>query len=149
MARPTIFSEELADAICERLASGESLVRICGGDDMPGTTTVFRWLQTIPAFRDRYAMAREAQAERMADEILDIADDGRNDVWKDDAGNVKVDTDVIARSRLRVDSRKWLMSKMLPKKYGDKVTQEVTGAEGGPVQITRVERVILRGNATD
>ena len=72
MARPTIFSEELADAICERLAAGESLIRICGGDDFPSDGTVYRWIATIPAFRDKYAQARSVQAERMADEILTI-----------------------------------------------------------------------------
>jgi hypothetical protein len=155
MARPTIFSEELADAICERLASGESLVRICGGDDFPSETTVYRWLQTDLAFRDKYAKAREVQAERMADEILEIADDASND-WMTrfangggEAPGWTLNGEHVQRSRLRIDSRKWLMSKMLPKKYGDKLTQEVTGSEGGPVQITRVERVIVRGNATD
>jgi len=91
MARPTIFSEELADAICERLAAGESLIRICGGDDFPSDGTVYRWIATIPAFRDKYAQARSVQAERMADEILDIADDGRNDKWTDSEGVVRVD----------------------------------------------------------
>ena len=149
MARPTIFSEELADAICERLAAVESLIRICGGDDFPSDGTVYRWIATIPAFRDKYAQARSVQAERMADEILDIADDGRNDKWTDSEGVVRVDNDVIARSRLRVDARKWLMSKMLPKKYGDRVAQEISGPDGGPLQVDKVERVIVRGNAAD
>lgn len=155
MARPTIFTEELADAICERLAAGESLVRICAGDGFPSETTVYRWLQTNPAFRDKYAQAREVQAERMADEILEIADDASND-WMvrytnggGDAPGWALNGEHVQRSRLRIDSRKWLMSKMLPKKYGDKVQQELTGADGGPVQIDRVERVIVRGNAAD
>lgn len=76
--------------------------------------------------------AREAQADLLAEQILQIADDGTNDTQTDDEGRVRVDQDVIARSRLRVDARKWLASKMAPKKYGDKI--EHTGADGGAIQ---------------
>jgi len=153
MARPTIFTEELADAICERLAAGESLRSTCAGDDMPGETTVYRWLQSDSLFRDKYARARETQAERWAEEVLSIADDGANDWMErnhpDNPGWV-ANGEHMQRSRLRVDTRKWLMSKLLPKKYGDKVAQEISGPDGAPIQqVTRVERVIVRGNAAD
>jgi hypothetical protein len=137
MARPSTYSQETADTICTRLADGESLRQICQDDEMPGKATVMRWLgeKDKQAFRDQYAHAREAQADHLAEEILQIADDGTNDTYKDDKGDVLTDHDVIARSRLRVDARKWLASKMAPKKYGDKITQEHTGADGGPVVI--------------
>jgi len=117
MGRPSIFTQEIADAICDKLADGESLRKICLADDMPGKATVFRWLATDKTFQDQYARAREAQADTLADEILDIADDGSNDFMGDDE---KYNGDAVQRSRLRVDARKWLAGKLRPKVYGDK-----------------------------
>jgi hypothetical protein len=104
---------------------------------MPDKSTVMRWLAQNEAFRDQYARARESQADHLAEEILQIADDGSNDTYQTENGEA-VNHDVIARSRLRVDTRKWLASKLAPKKYGDKVTQEHTGEGGGaiPVKMT-------------
>lgn len=86
---------------------------------------------------DQYARAKEVQSEHMAEEILAIADDGQND-WMErngaESAGWAVNGEHIQRSRLRVDSRKWLMSKLAPKKYGDRVTQEMTGAGGGPIE---------------
>lgn len=127
--RPSSFTQEKADAICERIAGGESLRSICREEGAPNFTTVMRWLgdPELVDFRNQYARAREAQADFMAEEILSIADDGRNDSYTDDEGRQRTDQDVIARSRLRVEARKWLASKMAPKKYGERVTQELTG----------------------
>jgi hypothetical protein len=94
---------------------------------------VFRWLASNQIFREQYAHAREVQAESWADDIIEISDDGVNDTYKDEDGHERTNQDVIARSRLRVDTRKWLMARMAPKKYGDKITQEVTGADGSPL----------------
>lgn len=124
--RPSKYSNAVADTICERLASGESLVRVCKSDDMPGLSTVFRWLAENESFRDNYARAREVQADVLADEILDIADDGANDSYTDDEGRERTDHDVIARSKLRVDARKWIASKLLPKKYGERQQVDAT-----------------------
>ncbi|HCE6991259.1 TPA: hypothetical protein NOV39_001187 [Pseudomonas aeruginosa] len=79
--------------------------------------------------------AREAQADTLAEEILQIADDGSNDTYTDDEGRTHVDYDHISRSKLRVDARKWLASKMAPKKYGDRITNEHTGANGGAIEV--------------
>jgi len=136
MARPSIFTPELAAAICERLANGESLRRICEDDAMPAKSSVFKWLSQDKVFADQYARAREAQADSWADDIIQISDDGENDTYKDEDGHERTNQDVIARSRLRVDTRKWLMARMAPKKYGDKITQEHTGAEGGPLVVS-------------
>jgi hypothetical protein len=142
MTRPSGFTQQIADLICERIADGESLRKICLDDDLPSKSSVFKWLGENPAFSDQYARAREAQADTMADEILDISDDGRNDTYETDSGTV-TNHDVIARSRLRVDARKWLASKMAPKKYGDKLA--VGGADDlPPVMVERIERVIVR-----
>lgn len=107
--RPSEFNQDIADAICDRLAEGESLRRICASDGFPVQSTVFKWLRVFADFEQQYVRAREAQADTMADEILDIADDLTGEGGED-----------VQRSKLRVDARKWLASKMQPKKYGDK-----------------------------
>ena len=87
----------------------------------------------------QYARAREEQAETYADEIVAIADDGRNDTYIDENGNERVNQDVVARSRLRVEARKWVASKLKPKKYGDRLQNEHTGT----IEITKIERKII------
>lgn len=121
--QPSIYSEELATRICTRIASGESLKTICGDEAMPGLTTVFRWLagEDHLLFRDQYARAREAQMEALAEEILEIADDSSGDKYVDADGKERIDHENVARSRVRIDARKWLMSKLASKKYGDKL----------------------------
>ena len=133
MARPTIFSQEIVDQICERLVEGESLRKICKRADMPGISTVIRWLadDAHTAFRAQYTRAREAQADTLADEILAIADTpklGTVTMTKavTVAGVTGVETktkrgDMLGHRRLMVDSRKWLASKLYPKKYGDRL----------------------------
>lgn len=117
MGRPSEFNQETADAICDRLTNGESLRKITLSDDMPVASTVFKWLNQQPTFAEQYERAREAQADTLADEILDIADDGANDYMGEDE---KYNGDAVARSKLRVDARKWVAAKLKPKKYGDK-----------------------------
>jgi hypothetical protein len=146
MGRESEFTQAIADTICEKIANGESLRSIVKSDDMPAQSTVFKWLSENKYFSEQYARAREAQADKMADEILSIADDGLNDTYLDEDGNKRTDHDVIARSRLRVDARKWLASKMAPKKYGDKVEQTVQGPDGGPVQ-TSIQISFIKPNA--
>ena len=102
---------------------------------MPDMSWVWRAMAADPAFRTGYARAREILAELLVEELAAIADDGSNDTYVDEEGIRCIDHDVIARSRLRVEARKRLVSKLLPKVYGDRVTTEVTGAEGGPVQV--------------
>lgn len=123
--RPTKYSQELSDRICEELAIGKSLRTVCEGEDMPSLKTIFNWFRTYPEFLQQYARAKEESADAMAEEVLDIADDGEND-WiererADGSTFTALNSEAIQRSRLRVDTRKWLMSKMKPKKYGDKM----------------------------
>ena len=140
--RPSTYSEEIANAICLRLAEGASLRSICEADDMPAASTVHLWVvEDREGFSEQYVRARQAQALRWADEILDIADDGRNDTYETDKGE-SVNYDVISRSRLRVDTRKWMLSKMLPKVFGDKAQIEHSGPEGGPVEIAVTRKVV-------
>lgn len=118
--RPSDFTQDIADAICEGLIEGRSLRSICLADDMPSASTVCRWLGANEEFREQYAQARDAQADTLADEIVDIADDKSFDTVTDENGNERPNTEWITRSRLRVDARKWVAAKLKPKKYGDK-----------------------------
>lgn len=125
--RPTIFNEKMALEICTRIASGESLKRICEDDAMPSRDTVHVWLLDgkHKEFSDSYEKACNTRAENMFDELVEIADDGSNDYMEverqDGSVSEVVNTEHIQRSRLRVDTRKWYLSKVLPKKYGEKV----------------------------
>lgn len=139
--RPSKFTQAVALEICNRLAQGESLIQICrNSDHLPNKCTIVRWLQDPKheQFRTQYAQARETQMEHYSDEILEISDDGSND-WmerenKDGSTYEVVNNEAINRSRLRVDTRKWLMSKLAPKKYGDKQTLEHSGPNGEALQ---------------
>lgn len=130
MGRPSDFTPEIANRICEELIEGASLRAICLADDMPNAATVCRWLGKHEDFREQYAHAREAQADTLTDEMLDIADDGSND-WMEkkngqgDVIGVEYNGDAVQRSRLRIDTRKWYASKLAPKKYGEKIEQNV------------------------
>lgn len=126
--RPSIYSEALAERLFEELAAGRSLRSICAQDDMPETATIFRWLPVIEGFRDRYALARQAGLDAMAEEAVSIADDGLNDTYLDGDGNRRTDFDVVQRSKLRVDTRKWFLSKMAPGRYGDKQDISISGS---------------------
>ncbi len=128
--RPEIYTQELADKICERIAEGYSMRTVCKPDEMPAMSTVFKWFRTKPEFVDQYAKATQERTEAMSEDILDIADDGSNDLMTIQKGKESYtieNKEVTNRSRLRVDTRKWLMSKMKPKKYGDKIDVTTDG----------------------
>jgi hypothetical protein len=128
--RPSLYTEPLAARICRRLAEGESLRAICADKAMPAISTVMGWLfdGNHDGFSEQYARAREAQAEVRADEIVDIADDTSGDFAADKDGKLAANSEHIQRSRLRVDARKWIAAKLLPKRYGDKI--DLSGTVG-------------------
>jgi len=119
--RPSKFTQALADRICARLAAGETLRAVCRDGDVPAEPTVRRWAIEKEAFSAQYAKAREVGYACMADQLTEIADDKTGDPQRD---------------RLRLDTRKWLLSKALPKIYGDKLQAEVSGKDGGPLVVT-------------
>lgn len=127
--RPTLCTPDLAERICERLASGASLRAICEADDMPAENTVRGWARDKEnPFYAQYTRAREIGYHRMADDVVEIADDKLGDP---------------SRDRLRFDARRWLLSKALPKIYGDKLA--IGGDEENPIQhVHRVELVNLK-----
>lgn len=138
--RPSNYTDEIADAICGRLASGEPLTRICRDEGMPSPATVYNWLAADATFLDKYARARESQADTLADEIVRIADEAP----PPDGETGKIDSAWVAWQRNRVEARKWTASKLKPKKYGDKLTNEHTGPDGGAVVIESIKREIIR-----
>lgn len=127
--RPTVYSQEIAEAIMLRMAAGESLRSICTDEAMPARSTVMLWVATNrEGFSDRYAKACDARAHYWADELLDIADDSSNDYMEREGATV-LNGEALQRSRLRVDTRKWLLSKMLPR-YADRQVIDNTSSDG-------------------
>lgn len=136
--RPSDYTADIASHICRRLAEGESLRSICRADDMPAESTVRLWaLEDREGFSAQYTRSRELGYLAMADELLEIADDGANDTYSKEDGTEIVNHDHIARSRLRVDTRKWMLSKALPKIFGDKVTNIHEGGDK-PIEMNTV-----------
>lgn len=130
--RPTDYTPEIAEAICLRLAEGESLRSVCSDEGMPSKQTALRWLTKHEEFRAQYVRAKEQGAEALAEEMFDIADDGAND-WMErhnsegEAIGWQLNGEHVRRSQLRIDTRKWYLSKIMPKKYGDKQQLEHSG----------------------
>lgn len=138
------YTPEIAAEICDRLAAGESLRAICKDHHMPAESSVRHWAITdVNGFAAQYAHARDIGLDAIADELIEISDDGSND-WMDsnDPENpgYRFNGEAAARSRLRLDARKWYLSKLAPKRYGEKTSMELTGADGGPVQLSDTER---------
>lgn len=123
-------SEEVLNAIYDRVACGESLLKICQDPKMPSRKCFYEWVGNDATIKTRYEFAMLMRADAMAEETIRISDDGSNDTYIDENGKVKTDHDVVSRARLRVDTRKWYISKIAPKKYGDRVVVEGAGKNG-------------------
>lgn len=159
MGRPTIYNDELAAELMFYLSQGMSLRTACSQDGMPHPSQVFRWLSASNTepwaadFREQYARAKEEASDAMAEDILDIADDGRND-WierqRSDGSTFEVvNSEVLQRSRLRVDTRKWLMAKMKPKRYGERVDVTTGGDKiNRSIDIDEIDAALARYEAS-
>lgn len=125
------------DIICDRISKGESVRSVLRDDDMPNRSTFYEWLDEDEDKANQYARAANDRADTIFDEMFEIADDGTNDTMIVDMGEgeqvEKLNTEHIQRSKLRIDTRKWALSKMNPKKYGDKMEQKVD--LGGAVNV--------------
>ena len=138
------YSTEIAERICADLAKGMTLKQVCRQDGMPDESSVRQWALEKEDFAPLYARARELGYQVMADELIEIADNGTNDWMKREEERTGVqafvDHDHVTRSRLRLDTRKWLLAKALPKVYGDKLTTEnvTLGPDGKPIDPTKV-----------
>lgn len=137
------LTPELSDKICLELSEGKSLVQICAQDGVPSRATVLLWVvkgergdEEYKQFSDSYARAREAQAHALIDEVLEIADDKSGDVRKNKDGEDTLDAEFVARSRVKIDTRFKVAARMHHKKFGDKITNELTAKEGVKFTLT-------------
>lgn len=112
--------------ICQRVMAGESVRRICRDEHMPTQSTVFEWLASDIQFRTAYQIAKQLLAETLADDMLEISDDTSGDFVEGEDGPA-FNAEHVQRSKLRVDTRKWLASKLAPKRYGDSTALRVDG----------------------
>lgn len=136
MSRPSEYTQDIAEAICERIADGESLRAICRDETMPDARTVHRWVAKDEEFRQQYARAMELRANVIFEDVIEIADDTADDTTTNADGAEIVNHEHIARSRLRVDARKWFLSKVAPKKYGDRLERlELSGDADNPLHL--------------
>jgi len=119
--RPSTFSQEIADEIVRRMIEGESLTDICKGPKMPPRVTVYAWFDRYPEFYQRCARAREALADYLVDQIEDLA----KETTEENVQSMKV----------KISTKQWRAMKLAPRFYSDKAQIEVTGANGGPVQV--------------
>lgn len=127
--------KQLLDEICQRIIEGEAVRNILRDKHMPTYANFYKWIQKDPDKEKQYARAKEVYAEKVFDEITLIADGTGDDILIDEDGKEQVNHNVIQRDRLRIDARKWALSKMLPKKYGDKL--ELDNQHSGEIKITR------------
>lgn len=117
--RPTVYTDEIASEICERLAAGESLNAVCKSPAMPCESTVRHWVtEDYQGFFAKYTRARLEQAECFVDEIVDLADSVQG----------CTDSAIVNAARLAIDARKWVASKLLPRKYGDRLDVQNEGS---------------------
>lgn len=135
--RPTDYTKDMADNICEKIANGRSLRSICAEDGMPPMKTIYRWLEANEEFRHQYARARDKQADYFAEEIIEIAD------------SAEAESAAVSKAKLQVDARKWAASKIAPKKYGDKQEIDVKSSDGSMTPTVRLNAEEFRKIAED
>lgn len=133
MGRKTTYSERTARTICERLADGEPLRQICRDDNMPAWRTVYDWIESVPEFAARIARARAMGFDAIAEDTLEIID--QEPERQATEHGTKVDPGAVQHQKNRVEQRMKLLSKWDPKRFGDKIDHQHTGANGGPIQM--------------
>jgi hypothetical protein len=128
--------KEIVDFVCNEIAEGKSLrFVLSNNDNMPARNTFLEWIDNDTKKSNQYARAMELRQETIFEDILNIADNQEEDVLINDDGVAMTNHNVIQRARLRVDSRKWMLGKMNPKKYGDKL--ETDNKHSGTIEIVR------------
>ena len=137
LGRPTDYTKDMAENICEKISGGLSLRAICAEAGMPARGTVYRWLIENADFQDQYARAREKQADYFAEEIIEIAD------------SAEAESAAVSKAKLQIDARKWAASKIAPKKYGDKQEIDVKSSDGSMRPSVRLNAEEFRKIAED
>ena len=124
--------ERIINEICERIANGESVRAILKDDNLPAFNTFLIWIGENEAKSKQYERSMQMRAEVLFEETLEIADDSSNDIEYGENGQ-RMNTEYVQRSRLRVDTRKWFLSKLNPKKFGDKLQTDITITKEQPL----------------
>ena len=139
--RPTIYSTKLAEEICNKIAStSNGLKKLCAENPhWPNKDTIFSWLKNNKDFSDQYARAKRSQIECVVDELLEIADNDSNDAMVNADGQIVINSQAVQRARLRVDTRKWLACKLVPKVYG---VQPLTLEENSSLPLPTLQGVV-------
>ncbi|CAA0144195.1 conserved hypothetical protein [Tenacibaculum maritimum] len=134
--------EEVFTKICNKIEEeGLSLRKTLQPRDMPSSQTFYKWLEEDEEKSKRYARACEMRADFYVDEMLEIADESNADAWVGDDGVTRIDGQAVQRSKLMVDTRKWIASKLHPRKYGNKVDVTSDGKQVKQVPAVKVEFV--------
>jgi hypothetical protein len=144
MERKTLYTEAIADEICQRLAEGEPLRVICRDAHMPAWRTVYLWMRQRTDFAERVAEARKIGYDAIAEEALEIADTPviGEEIEHDGRKVKRRRSDMLGHRKLQVWTRLQLLARWYPTKYGERTAMEVTGAAGGPVQIDDTDRAV-------
>lgn len=116
--RPTLYSKDIADSICEKIAQGSSMRTVCEDESMPAMSTVFKWLREHKEFSEQYASACEERTEAQNELLLELGDEALEEAQNADP---KAANAVVSAVKLKADNLKWVMSKQKPKKYGEKI----------------------------
>lgn len=147
--RNTLYTDKLADEICEMISNTSfGLERISEHFNVD-RSQITRWLQKYPEFRIKYTRAKEEQADYLAEEIMKISDDASKDLISGQFGEMP-NSAAIARAKLQIDTRKWLMSKLKPKSYSDKIDVNVGGQDGNPLVVHTIPQInIMNPNVAD
>jgi hypothetical protein len=135
------FSQEIFDRICALIADGSSLRAACEKEGMPHRTSFNVWRKSEPELQAQYDAACLDREEIYFEQIIDIADECRVGVKKTTKANGDIETveiDMVERAKVQIDARKWSLARMNRKKYGDHITEELTGPNGGPLQVVRL-----------
>lgn len=130
---PVPFDPEMAGYICQQLATGIGLRAICKDPSMPSEGNVRHWVRMYPDFAKDFVRAREIGLQSIAEEIIEISDESI--LFEGEPNNA-----LVQQARLKSDNRKWLLAKLMPQQFGDKVTQEIVGSGDQPL-VTRIELV--------
>ena len=141
--------DNIFEYVCQEIEKGRALRNVLKDENMPSTSTFYQWLDNDEVKAKQYARATEVRADIIFDDILAIADENTNDTSINENGIEVVNNDVIQRSRLRIDARKWVLSKLNPKKFGDK-TDITSGGEKIQTTPQEVKITIVKSeNASD
>lgn len=125
--------EKVFNSIIKDIEEGQSLRQSLKGKDKPSSQTFYVWLDASEDKSKQYARACNERADKIFEDILTIADDQEGDVYKDEDGKEITNWNIVQRARLRVDSRKWMLSKLNPKKYSDKIQVDTTEFKTQPL----------------